>query len=360
MAHDYSCQPVDVSMIRDRIVPYIMGQVKIDDLLDQAAGNVITRYRANSWGQGVFGVEQSLIEKLEHAENAGLPGFESDLHVAGRPFFNICEDMDDSFEVMEAYLKLSGQPVENVDEVALSMISVLNDYQDQLDSGLSDDAWDIVNSCYPIEHVLVREDEGFDNHRSEIRAMLDNPLSILREAFDNLGKGPINIVLHGVESEVIPEDVISQVFFECISFSSNIIPGWMGHGRYWPTRLFEEIQVNVSHIFERPTSLFAPIVEKVPYLEAYLETSIVEDYSVGGYVPPEKMGAFIKLLDKYRNDLIFVWEEKKREEAVYVDMPLKLKAPFLKIYEPAVYAERNGYGFIEASEIYSATNGALN
>lgn len=360
MSYDYSCHPVDVSMIRDRIVPYVMGQVTIDDLLEQAVGNVITRYRANTWGLAVCGVEQRLVENLKQDENTGLPGFESDLHVWGRPFFNVAEDMDTSFEVMEAYLKLSGQPVENVDEIVQSMLSVLDDFQDQLDNGLSDEAWGHVNDCYPLEQRLIRDDEGFDYNRTDIRKMVENPLAILRDVYRNLGKGPINITLHGVESEVIPEDVISQVFFECISFSSQIIPGWMGRGHYWPTRMFEEIQVNVSHIFERPTELFAPLIEKVPYLEAYLETSIVENYSIGGYVPPEKMKLFIKLLEKYKNDLIFVWEEKKREEAVYVDMPLKLKAPYLKIYEPAVYAERNGLGFIEASEIYSAVSGAMN
>lgn len=85
-------------------------------------------------------------------------------------------------------------------------------------------------------------------------------------------------------------------------------------------------------------------------------TTIPCNYSLGGYVPPEKIGAFVALLETHRTDLILAWSDSK-DPAGIDDM---LAADYTKILEPALLARRNGHGFLEAAEVYSGFMGAMN
>jgi hypothetical protein len=126
----------------------------------------------------------------------------------------------------------------------------------------------------------------------------------------------------------------------------------------WPTALFGKIGVSVSGIFERPVSLFEDLLRDVPDMHRNLHSTIVENYCVGGYVPPHKMQTFVDLLTKHRRELILAWNQ---EQDGATDLDLDRLAPdFLKILEPATYALRHGYAFIEAAEVYSGILGWMN
>jgi hypothetical protein len=140
--------------------------------------------------------------------------------------------------------------------------------------------------------------------------------------------------------------------------AAQTLPGWMGRGRVWPTALFKEIGVSVSGVFERPVSLFEDLLRDVPGMDANLRGTIVENYCLGGYVPPQKMQSFVDLLTKHRRELILAWHQGQEDTA---DLDLEqLATDFTKILEPANYALRRGYGFIEAAEVYSGILGWMN
>ena len=86
--------------------------------------------------------------------------------------------------------------------------------------------------------------------------------------------------------------------------------------------------------------------------------SVFGNYCLGGYVPPHKMQAFVDLLTRHRRELILAWHEGL-EDTGDIDR-LAGMADFIKILEPATYALRQGYGFIEAAEIYSGILGWMN
>ena len=70
------------------------------------------------------------------------------------------------------------------------------------------------------------------------------------------------------------------------------------------------------------------------------------------------MEAFVDLLTKHRRELILAGHQGKEGTADLDQLPGM--ADFIKIFEPAVYALRHGYGFIEAAEIYSVILGPMN
>ena len=68
------------------------------------------------------------------------------------------------------------------------------------------------------------------------------------------------------------------------------------------------------------------------------------------------MAAFVDLLTRHRRELILAWQNRPYDAANF-DM---LAADFNKILEPATYALRHGYGFIEAAEVHSGILGWMN
>ncbi len=376
MGFDISNHPVDVNMIQEHIIPYIMGKGSIDDLAERAAAGVMTRYRANTWGLALsalssdltlwqlqetdFASEDGQLDKADLEGHAELYGFNTSLHVWGRPFFNTGQGIDETLEIYDSYQSLAGQPLSKVDELVLAMIDKLNRQRDHNKSNLKGDTLLKVNSCYPIEDHIERDDEGFEYNQQEASAIYRDPIEILRGAYQNRKQKSVLVHIDGEEQSVEPEEVLAHAPFEILNFASNILPGWMGRGHVWPTALFEEIGVNVSHIFETPASLLAPLVKEFPSIEEDLSATIIDNYSLGGFVPAEKVSLLVDVLEKNREDLIFAYEELSTREKFKDNIPLDLSEHYWKIYEPAVYALRNGYGFIEATEIYSAFEGKMN
>ncbi|REN08446.1 hypothetical protein DSI41_22240, partial [Mycobacterium tuberculosis] len=98
--------------------------------------------------------------------------------------------------------------------------------------------------------------------------------------------------------------------------------------------------------FETPASLFADLLRDFPMLQEKMRTTIHFNYSLGGYVPPEKTGLLVELLQKHRRALIFAWDEDPGDDDIEA-----FASDYQMILEPALLAVRKGYGFVEASEI---------
>ncbi|MGH1353176.1 MAG: hypothetical protein ACRBBN_20555 [Methyloligellaceae bacterium] len=333
----YSNHSVNISLLKDRIIPYIMGTGNIDDLLEQAAKTALTRFEAMSWA---LAANDCLLKN-----NPALKDFNSELYIWGRPFFNVGQDLSEALEIHASYLEYAGSSIEGL---ARSMLPRLDTILRKNTSSI-----DLINGYNSLEDHIQHNELNQSNSLATIIDELEAPLNVLREVYQNLGKSRIMVPVDGEEQAMDPQELIMQALYESVKFSSEIHPGWVGKGNYWPTRLFEQINVNVSHIFERPTALFEPLLQEIPYLEAYLEETITENYSLGGFVPPEKMKLFLDTLEHHKEDLIFCWVDDSVKQNLTTETREKLSTPFRKIYEPAAYAHQNGYGFIEASNIYS-------
>lgn len=87
-------------------------------------------------------------------------------------------------------------------------------------------------------------------------------------------------------------ELVGSISYEIVNLAAQVLPSWQSRGRVWPTALFERIGVDVSHVFETPAALFADLLRDFPMLQEKMRTTIHFNYSLGGYVPPEKQGCW--------------------------------------------------------------------
>jgi hypothetical protein len=398
MGYDISNHAIDVAFIRERLIPFVMGHGTLDDLddaIDRATRLSLIAHRANTWGlrtmqldhaihdaQREAGVPRSLPpapppqpprltlwQRLTSARPAasppsapamawvrtsGIPGFDSDLSVWGRPFFIVAGDTDETLREFDAYMQ-AGE--DDVDAIAQRMLGRLDAMHDKVDPRCDPEVVAVLEAFRPLEAHLPQLDasDAAIPDRASVRSHIERKLLLMRRFWgERTSDKPIEDDL--LDEPVAPSDYIESLPFDIINLASQTLPGWMGRGHVWPTRLFEKIGVKVHHLFETPESLFQDLVREDKRLRGTFSTTIPCNYSLGGYVPPEKVEAFIALLDKHRNDLILAWSDRK-DPAEIDDM---LAADYTKILEPALLARRNGYGFLEAAEVYSGFMGAMN
>ena len=388
MGFDISSHPIDVALIKQRIIPFIRGgEHRLDDLVARAARLNCIKYRANSWGLGLLQYDMATQDRQRKLgitrtvrvhkpqgrvarilgrprafkdvtipQVTGIPGFDSDLSVWGRPFFIVAETTDEALEGLNTYLTLPDAAPETVDAVAQRMIAKLDARRDRPPQGFDTSVLQVLFDSYPLAERVTPQQEGEPPDEEKTANSLRRQFDHARTVFANRHTDAVVEVDGG---ETVPAaELAPTLAHQVVNLAAQTLPGWMGRGRVWPTALFEKIGVRVSGIFERPVSLFEDLLRDVPDIDRNLHYTIVENYCLGGYVPPPKMQAFVDLLTRHRRELILAWHEGL-EDTADIDR-LAGTADFIKIVEPAAYALRQGYGFIEAAEIYSGILGWMN
>lgn len=389
MGFDISNHAVDVDAIKRRIIPFVRGRdVAIDDLVSRAARLNCIKFRANTWGLGLVDESQTLwdrqyslgiVRKVRWRERQGLfarlfrrpptyrdgevpqvtgiPGFDTDLSVWGRPFFIAADSTDEALDAFDAYMALPDASPEAVDALAKSMLAKLDARRGEPLEDFDVRVLKVLDDTYPLLGRVQPKADTDPPDEAVTAQWLRREFDRARFVFD---KRDTDEVLQGDdEDEPVPvRDLAPTLAYRVFNLAAQNLPGWMGRGRVWPTCLFQTIGVSVSHVFERPTSLFEDLLRDVPEMEDTLRTSITENFCLGGYVPPPKMQSFVDLLVKHRRDLVLAWHERQREPT---ELEIEeVSSDFKKILEPATYAARHGYGFIEAAEVYSGILGWMN
>jgi len=318
MGFDTSHHPVDVSLIQDRLIPYILEGTPIDDLVERAVRLERVRFRANAWGLG-------LAEWCR--ERGGPAAFDTSLLVWGRPFF-VTPDAPDALSAsIDRYL---GARPEAVDAIAAEMLRHLDP--------------DLVGKITPSTGGNLPDPVAL---ASGVRRNLD----LLRDAYRNL-ESNTPVRLPGGETAAPDELLAREVPLAVLSFAAQLRPGWMDRGNVWPTRLLEEIGVDSADLFEPPRALLGRLAEEAD-LDYFLAPTIVENYMVGGYVPKEKMAALRERLERHRQRLVLAFDEGGEPEP---EMVFSVR----KLLEAVGDAERRGLAFAEATEIYSGFMGVMN
>jgi hypothetical protein len=167
---------------------------------------------------------------------------------------------------------------------------------------------------------------------------------------------PAELLQESDDEEQLPaREYVPGLPLRMAGFAAELMPGWMSRGYGYATSLFQKIGVKCTHVFETPEPLFKDLVKAAPAMRNALHATIPENFSLGGYVPPEKMKAFVDLLRKHRREMVLALHEGAPPDDIE-----ELADDYTKILEPALYALKNGFGYLEAAEIYSAPLGMMN
>lgn len=395
MGYDISHHPVDAELIRNRLVPFIMGEGEIDDLLDRAVEVGRVAREAGRWAKGLMQLEFEITEQQQEVapkrvveyqepereptrmerwlnkpapmitrtreipgDTIGIPGFDADLHYWGRPFLISADRTDDVLSMYTQYLETDPEDSESIQTLILQSIQHLETKRRQIRSDTVSEIVKLLEGYYPLRDHIELEDDREHLTRENLRSRAGQELQLLRNAFQQRNQ-KTRIELPD-SRKLSPREILGYAPLELIDFAARLLPGWMGRGFVFPTVLFEKINVDVSHIFEKPTALFEPLLNEIPDLADQLHKSIPENCSLGGYVPPAKMETFIALVNRHRWELVLTAKGDETEEADDDDgssHQTEMSADWNKIIEPATYAQQHGLGFLEAAEVYSGPFG---
>ncbi|RBM21931.1 hypothetical protein [Streptomyces sp. PT12] len=318
MGYDTSFHPVDLRLVEDRLLPYIAGHGDddaIDDLIARAVGIRGTRFRAKQWALGALEAKDDAIE--------------SDVHVWGRPFLVAGDDPEQVADAVQRYL---ATPAEGVDALAREMLA-------RIDPALP-------------ARVTPDESRGALPGEEELGRSLSWRIRVVRALAVGLREGREAVPDPDTPSQQHEVDMLGrEVAFTVLDFASKLTPGWMSRGLTWPTHLLAEAHLPRG-AFIRPAALHRPLREEFPDLEWLEEETIIHNDMVGGYVPPEAVPATRTHLTTHRDALIAPAASDGWEEYCALNLT--------KIDEALTLAARLGFGFCEATEIYSGFSGTLN
>jgi hypothetical protein len=310
MGYDVSHHPVDVALIHERVLPYVLGATPddgIDDLVSAASRVRRIRWRAKAWALG--------------ARNR-MHGDDAFRYIWGRPLFTTSGDPDAVAGDVVRYLRMSTE--DDVDPVAHGMLANLE----------------------PSEDAVAPHEAGYyPGSERDLRDEVSGGLRTLRATVAALRAGADRVP--GLRAEASPGEVLgSRAVFDLVEFAAMLTPGWMDRGRVWPTHLAAEAGLGQPPGFGTPEPLIAPLRAEFPSVKWHVYDSIIENYMVGGYVAPAEVPAVRAWFTRHRERILATTE--------HVELSLS------KIDEALALAARLGHGFCEATEVYSGFEGRTN
>ena len=406
MGLDISAHAVDTALFRDRLIPFVQGKGALDDLIQRAVAVAAISHRANAWGLGAYNVESaftnaqrdaaptvvhtyqktvsepSLLAKLFGAKAKtvpdqyeapdrvpGLPGFDTDLAIWGRPFFIVADDEATALADFERYLALVGQNSDLVDPIGREMIARMEAMRARIPADTHPGVLSAARA-FPAFPTLAKPDAEhvFNAARAErtFRKQVQSWRDIFaargtRQTFnvddvdqdeESDGGGERWVRVDGNERpDPTADELLPSLPHSIVGFAAALLPGWMNRGSNHASFLFDKIGVKTRGLIETPEPVFAPLIKEAAAVGASLRATIYDNFSLGGYVAPANVPAFVELLDKHKYELSQAWGD---------DCDGALSSDYIKIIEPARYALKHGFGYIEAAEVYSAPLGIMN
>lgn len=318
MGYDTSYHPVDISLIKKRLVPFIMGMGDIDDLIADATRIAANRFLANAWGYGAYTAASALQKGAM---------FNSDIFIWGRPFFITYNEPERIGAAIDSYKNATLDQVEDI------VHSMLNHLDPEIAKATKPDPDSILP---PVE--VIREATSWK-------------ICFLATAFACIQKKETIKAPDGREHDPI-ELISTSAPHAIIEFASHLTPGWMSRGYTWPTRVLPTLGFKPSDFFTDASDLFSDLLPSVNKLRENINPTITENYTIGGFVAPNKVPA---LLDTFRvpKKTGFLDKFKRRQESLK-DTDLQ------KLLEALQDTKSRNFAFLEATEIYSGPLGIMN
>jgi len=314
MGFDISFHPVDTAFIEATVFPYVRGESSLDEVVARAVATEKVRFRAKAWALGVL---------------SGRPprGFETDLHVWGRPFLIAGDEPSEVSAAIDRYLAATP---ETVDALCREML-------ERIAKGLS-------KKVAPDEDAELPSDQEI---AESVRFKLDD----FRKCYAAIQAGKKKVKIsngHTIEPRSLFE---TDFALAVIEFAARFRPGWMARGVGWPTMMLGAVK-SARSIFESPEVLLAPVLEPLG-VELDHEGTISENFMVGGFVPAKKVPRLAQALEKHEEEALEALTDEDWEED---EARLHLR----KVREAVADAASRKIAFCEATEVYSAPSGIMN
>ncbi len=412
---DYSLHPVDPVLFRERIVPYAMGRGDISDLIERAIRVGVVRDRSSAWRQATFDLHEAMrtaqekvgpkikyktekqapqspadkqqgkppqiiVEESEYPAPApGMPGFDTDLTVWGRPFFNTAEGAVAGLAGHQLFMATVGKPAAEVDALCKKMLADLDTRRSRTPPDTTPAVTAAIAKAPPyvraakVDHkpsdtALWRK--GYAAEWSMIRTIWDQRSA---KEIDDAALARTARVKAGLPAEedngwvdvsdpsrprLLPtgRELMAGLPLRLAGFAAALEPGWMGRGSAFTSSALRQIGVDPGDIFETPIRLFEEMVKAAPAGPWYFRDTIYDNFSLGGYVRPEKVPKLVQLLEANKDKLVRAWANDPPTAFDLENGP----TDYLKNVEPAMYAASKGWGYLEAAEIYSGFLGWSN
>ena len=399
MGLDTSAHPVDVALFRDRLVPFVKEGKPIDDVIARAARMAVLAARAADWrfaaqrfsmdlrkaqedvvpkvterytvpGRNTTFFERLLgrkapevVKEYERPEFVpGLAGYDSDLAAWGRPFFMPMGDVARVVELYERYLAAEDQTA--IDALGRAMVGELSANGLNFPKDTRAAVIQATKALMPFEkHIRPMQGEGAEPPLTlaQQQRRLKRETELWRVIFQGRDSDAPLPAEYAEGRDIDPEtparEFLVNLPLQMAGFAAELMPGWMSRGYGYASSLFDKIGVKASHVFETPEALFKDLVKAAPAVGQMLNETIVENFCLGGYVPPQKMQTFVDMLTKHRREMVLAFDDGPEPTPEQFAM---MEADYLKILEPATFALKQGYGYLEAAEIYSAPLGMAN
>lgn len=357
MGYDPSYHPVDLSLLNQTIMPYLLGAEWPEGFEEDAVRLAQNRYRANAWGLGALKFKHSFQKEESLLKDHDPIAIESDLHIWGRPFFITDSDPQSISRSIDDYLKC--RTFQEVDAIAHRML---------------------VQISPDMAHVVVPDTEGGMPTAEDFRERIFWRMRLFKQAVAGWSSGKDIKVPNGQlkSPQELLVDFLPNALIELMSLFR---PGWMARGYEWPTYLMNNNGMDAS-VFVSPACLFTPLVDSLPGLKYSLNPTITENYTMGGYLPTERV---LDVLSLFTHKLKHVLEKDTDEENSFSetldsgedcdneedwddedwdDDSLESwdgdEISLLKIVEALHDAHNRGFAFVEADTVYSGYGGKMN
>ena len=305
MVSALSFHPVDLALVRQRLIPYLQGRGEIDDLVGTAVRLVRVRQRVAAWAEGA-----ALLDPMPAGLAAAL---------GGRPFLIPGQGVEELAQGIDRYLAV---PRDQVDQLVCELL-------ERCEPGLS-------QRVRPVEQVPL-------SPRSLLSAGLARDLEQLRRAVAELESGRASFT--GARGERnTPEELLARgAALKLLAFSALYQPPWRSSVEVWPSLLLEQAGLPLEDWFIPPVALVAPLIQAFPELDWWMAHTIVEREMVGGLVRPERVGPLRLLLREQREVLLSLARVEGQEPAV----ALALR----QLDEALADAEHRQLAFVEACDL---------
>ena len=329
MGYDCSYHPVDLKQFQEEILGAATGERPLKALTARAIELEKRRYRAKAWALAAIGVQHEEGAAKKKTKASETTALESDLHVWGRPFFIGASDAEDVSKEIDRWLAAK-------DDAAVDAL-----------------ARETLKAVAPGLEKKLKPDLGTGLPKGdELASAVLRDFDALPEMFAAVRAGKRSVTLPNGETDDPRSVLASSLLFVAVSLASHFRPGWMSRGYVWPSMMLDEAGLDPAKFFETPAAMLGPLAKEMPFLTQSLEATITENYTTGGYVPARKVGDLRALLAKSEKKLLA--KAKKEDWEDHARLSLR------KIDEALCDAERRGFPFLEACEVYSGPMGFLN
>lgn len=343
-----SFHPVDLSFFDELIAPLVLGRkVNPEEFLQRAP-----RIRRNGWIARRFAIAieefaaafeapkadpgaspwrrlRANLERIDHRPDElarrAAQGFDPDLHLEGRPFFIAEGSAEKVANAVEAYAV--ADPPEAVERIVRDQIA-------RIDA-------ELARQVEPADIAELSSDLGY---RSDLLGLLTKIHDLARLAREGRG-----FVDGDAPPRPATEALQDELPWRALSLHACVAPFWIARDVDGLETICRAAGVRAPDCLSPAWRVYAEACDAFPALKESLGLEVRRPRDVGAFVAPGEVGQLLQFLAEQGARIIGA-AARGGEGAMATALLRKIK-------ECAVYAQRHGCGYLEASGILPPERG---